>query len=43
MMDPDSLTGRLAVVTAVGALDIDEAVAACAASSDGERKVRTVG
>jgi NAD(P)-dependent dehydrogenase (short-subunit alcohol dehydrogenase family) len=62
MMDPDSLTGRIAVVTgggsapggatarvfaevgmAVAALDIDEAVAACAASRNGEPKVRTMG
>ena len=62
MMDPDSLTGRIAVVTgggsgpgvamartfaevglAVGALVIDEAVAACAASRSGERSARTMG
>jgi 3-hydroxybutyrate dehydrogenase len=62
MMDPDSLTGRIAVVTggrsgpgaamarsfaevgaAVTALDIDEVVAACAASASGERSVRTMG
>jgi NAD(P)-dependent dehydrogenase (short-subunit alcohol dehydrogenase family) len=62
MMDPDSLTGRIAVVTgggsgpgaatarsfaevgmAVAALDIDEAVAARAASRNGEPKVRTMG
>ena len=48
MMDPDSLTGRTAVVTgggcmAVGALDIHEAVAACAASGSGERSARTMG
>ena len=62
MMDPDSLTGRIAVVTrggsapggpwsghfaevgmAVCALDLDEAVAACAASWSGEPKVRTMG
>jgi NAD(P)-dependent dehydrogenase (short-subunit alcohol dehydrogenase family) len=61
MIDPDSLTGRIAVVTgggsgpgaatarvvevgmAVDALDIDEAVAACAASRSGERSARTMG
>jgi NAD(P)-dependent dehydrogenase (short-subunit alcohol dehydrogenase family) len=62
MMDRDSLTGRIAVVTgggsgpgaamgrpfaevgmAVAAHDIDKAVAACAASGDGQRSVRTMG